>query len=560
MYTRPLAFWAWQFYHHCSDQAMKGAFIISLMALAAQVHPQTVIDVEKKVEGPIGLSMEHYYDPDHKLPFSAIQETRFVLCKSAIPSYGYNTGADWLKFKLTNTGSREVFPILRIKKPILDSLELFWIEGGQLKREITGALVVNEQEYKNSTSNYFRINLHPGDTTEYYLKVVSMHSKQLSVHIDNDYSFATYEKNVTITIGFYFGALLIITLYNLFIGLGIKDPIHLLYALSNLGSLLSTLTLKGFFSAYVFNNHPDLAMPMIALNIIAFSLLSPLFCIKMVNIRSYSKVAYWMFIGVMVFGIVAVFYPYFMKLAGHQVTYLLLSIGSILFTIVAVGSGIIAIKRGNRNAKYYLIAWIIGLIGVVLYVMLLVGWLPVNYLTENLYVIGSIFEVLALSFALADRYNRIQIRKNQLERDLRFRENDLAMVISDNKMRYQFKNALLKDLEGLDKATGPEELKSKIRGLVYNLRMQVEKEAKFDFFEDQLENINAEFESRIKEKYPDLTQAEIEIIYLIKLKLSNKDIAHFRNTTEGAIKVAKHRIRKKFQQQGLELTEIIESL
>ncbi len=208
---------------------------------------------------------------------------------------------------------------------------------------------------------------------------------------------------------------------------------------------------------------------------------------------------------------------------------------------------------------FYLLAWLVGWIGVILYVLVLMGWLPINFLTENLYLVGSVIEVSALSFALAKRYNHVLIDRNQLERDLKFRENDLSLVISDNKMRYQFKNALLEDLEKLRALTG-DELKRNVNSLTYDLKSQVEKEKKFDFFEDQLENINAEFEAKLKERYPDLTQSEIEICFLIRLNLSNKDIAHFRNTSEGAIKTVRYRIRKKIGEEIDDLNEMIKNI
>ncbi|MEO9806444.1 MAG: 7TM diverse intracellular signaling domain-containing protein [Reichenbachiella sp.] len=546
-------------YYYRKKVMLRLALVIYMvLQCAIELAAQSILDIVRPVETPIGLHFSHFYDPLNELDYGEVQNREFEVCESEILNFGYNIGADWLAFTFANSSNKDVSRILRINKPILDTLVLYHSSEGVVEKEMTGALVAREQEFKHSTSNYFRIQVAAQDTVKYYLKIVSMHSKQLAIYVTSDYEHAEYEQASTITIGFYLGALIIITAYSLFLGFGINDPLYLLYALSNFGSLIATLTLKGFFTGYVFNNQPELSLFFVPVNIASFSILSSFFCIRFINIREYSKLAYYMFYAVVGYGLFAILFPYVLHTVGYPSTFKMLSYATLLFTITAVVSGIVAIRHGDRNAIYYLVAWFIGWIGVVMYVLLLVGVLPINFITENLYMVGSVIEVSALSFALAKRYNNVLIDKNQLERDLLFRESDLTMVISDNKMRYQFKNALLEDLEQLKRAK-PSDLIKKMNSLILDLRMQVDKEKKFDFFEDQLDHVNAEFESRLKEHYPDFTKTEIEIIYLIRLNLSNKDIAHFRNTTEGAIKSARHRIRKKLG-GAVDLNELIKNI
>ncbi|GEM_PF-4128688 len=289
---------------------------------------QRPIDIAGKVENPIGLRLVHYYDASNQLTYQEILDQPFAPSQDRILNFGYNTGADWLSFSLHNTGGEELHQVLRINKPILDTLELYFEENGQLRKEMTGALVIKDREYEHSTSNYFRIKVSPNDTVKYHLKVVGMHSKQLAIYVTSDYEYAKYEQNSTIIMGFYLGVLIIITVYSLFLGFGIRDPLYLLYALSNFGSLVATLTLRGFFTGYIFNNQPELSLLFVPINITSFSVLSSFFCIRMINIKQYSKVAYYMFYAVVVFGILAVVYPYTLHELGHPSTFKLLSYGT----------------------------------------------------------------------------------------------------------------------------------------------------------------------------------------------------------------------------------------
>ncbi|MEO9806437.1 MAG: 7TM diverse intracellular signaling domain-containing protein [Reichenbachiella sp.] len=519
-------------------------------------YSQEIIDVgEEVIENPIGQRTTHFYDSSRGMGYQEIKGKTFIALDARVPNFGYNTGADWLKFTLFNSSEQVVEKILRIDKPIIDSLELYYESNGVMKRQITGAMVLKSQKYEHSKSNYFQIALSARDTITYFLRVTGMHSKQVSIHVNNDYEYSTYEQGVTLTIGFYFGALLIITLYNLFLGLTVKDPLYLFYALSNLGALLATLALKGFFTGYIFPNNPEAILIVVPVCIISFTLFSSCFCIRMVSIRKYSALTYYLFIGVIVFGVIAVVYPYSMTQMGFHSTYMPLSIGTFVFTIIAWVSGVIAVRNGNKNAKYYLAGWTIGLIGALQYALLLNGFLPLNFFTENLYLIGSVIEVLTLSFGLAGRYNAIQLERNELKRNLRHREGDLEMVISDNRYRHQFKKNMLEKVQEINHAS-MERMPSKLNSFVTSLKMQLETEDKLNYFQDKIERINAEFEAKLKERCPELTPGEIEICYLIKVNLSNKEIAGLRKTSEGAIKVARHRIKKKMNVSSLEEVEI----
>src|SRR5690606_20121169 len=63
-------------------------------------------------------------------------------------------------------------------------------------------------------------------------------------------------------------------------------------------------------------------------------------------------------------------------------------------------------RRGSRQAGFFLLAWLLFLVGVLMYTATLLGLLPSNSITTNGMMIGSAAEVLMLSLGLADRINR----------------------------------------------------------------------------------------------------------------------------------------------------------
>ncbi len=75
----------------------------------------------------------------------------------------------------------------------------------------------------------------------------------------------------------------------------------------------------------------------------------------------------------------------------------------VAINIIIVSS--ISLYRGNRVARFFLIAWMFLLIGMILYALRSYGLVPDIIITAYGAQIGSVFEVVLLSIALADRIN-----------------------------------------------------------------------------------------------------------------------------------------------------------
>ena len=65
----------------------------------------------------------------------------------------------------------------------------------------------------------------------------------------------------------------------------------------------------------------------------------------------------------------------------------------------------------------------------------------------------------------------------------------------------------------------------------------------------------------MRTNYPNLRQSDIRIISLMKLNLSNKAMAGMLGVTSDAIRMSKHRIRKKLElPENTELEQFIQNL
>src|SRR5690606_32166186 len=83
-------------------------------------------------------------------------------------------------------------------------------------------------------------------------------------------------------------------------------------------------------------------------------------------------------------------------------------------------------RKNNRAAYFYLIAYSIFLVFVVIFVLRNFNVVPYNTFTANILEIGSVIQIVLLSFALADKINtyRKEKEESQLEAIAIAKENE----------------------------------------------------------------------------------------------------------------------------------------
>ncbi|AUC86290.1 hypothetical protein CW731_13830 [Polaribacter sp. ALD11] len=151
------------------------------------------------------------------------------------------------------------------------------------------------------------------------------------------------------------------------------------------------------------------------------------------------------------------------------------------------------------------------------------------------------------------------LREN-LEHKLDFRMKELtnlALFISQRSSIYKDLTTSFKSLN----FTSVDQLKKDINSLIKEYTF------KFDFNEDiqkfhtNVETLQSDFLFKIKEKYPKLTEKEIQLSVQVKLKLSSKEIANLNNISLNSVEIGRHRLRKKLNLEKKEnLLEFLQKI
>ncbi|MBK7696865.1 MAG: hypothetical protein IPI30_21885 [Saprospiraceae bacterium] len=95
-----------------------------------------------------------------------------------------------------------------------------------------------------------------------------------------------------------------------------------------------------------------------------------------------------------------------------------------------------------------------------------------------------------------------------------------------------------------------------------NLRVKtILTEGEWVKFKELFERVHTGYFTRLKSRFPGLTQGEIRFFALIKLSFTNKDMAATLGVGPGAIRTMKSRLLKKLDLDGkLSLEEVVEEI
>lgn len=375
-------------------------FTILLHGFKSFAEPVILFTENGKVQ-QIGQFVSILEDSNGKMTLAdAVKATAYKPATSNVPNLGVSNSVFWIKFVVQNNSGNDRL-LLELDQPTIDEAILYAIEqDGSIKEQAEGEFKkYNERRYNNQ-NHVFDLHLKQGEVHTYYLKVRSAEQMVLPMFIGDAKPVMESLMNRDVIFGLFFGIMLVMLLYNLFIYFTTKDKGYLYYVFYIFTLSLSQASLSGYAfrflwpdsiwmaqnSVYLFPSIAGLAAMVFVKEFMQTKTVAPKLT-KVLNVL----------IGVFVFAILAVFLG--MKLLSFNLMQLNTAIGSLFVLYLSA----VVLRRGNKSALFFLIAWSILLVGATVFVLKDFGVFPYNNFTSSILAIGSAVEVVLLSFALADK-------------------------------------------------------------------------------------------------------------------------------------------------------------
>lgn len=151
----------------------------------------------------------------------------------------------------------------------------------------------------------------------------------------------------------------------------------------------------------------------------------------------------------------------------------------------------------------------------------------------------------------------IELEKVSLSSEVRLKNKDLTDFAIDISRKHELLQHVKQEIASL-KLIPSAEIEEKIKTLLVYVNNQLIIDQNSIEFQNNIENVNYEFFEALSEKHPSLTQTDRKIAGLIRLNLSNKEIAVMRGVSYKAAKISRYRLRKKMNLD--EADDIVEML
>ena len=214
----------------------------------------------------------------------------------------------------------------------------------------------------------------------------------------------------------YFGVILVMLLYNLFLFLSIGDRSYLEYSIYILMVGGTQLVLNGYAPVFGAENVPWLNLRLTHFFGVFSGLTTIVFAQNFLRLSHYVP---WLhkLLNVYFALYVVAFVLTIFDLLVWSYSVINFCAGAIFFLIPGA---IITMRKGYAPARYFLIAFSVFIAAVLVFVLKDTGLIPYNQWTFFALPLGSAFEVILLSLALASRINQLKregakAREEQLE-------------------------------------------------------------------------------------------------------------------------------------------------
>ncbi|WP_109019780.1 7TM diverse intracellular signaling domain-containing protein [Leptospira kobayashii] len=368
----------------------------------------------------VGKYVHYLEDPESKLDFAAIsseeKKSSFLKSESDTINFGQTNYSYWLKMDFKNETDEKTRQILEIDYSNIDEVEFYQplLKNSEIVYEVqkTGMkFPFSSRKWINRNFIYL-IELLPGENKTIFFRTRTSGGLILPLVLWNDISFMLHDSNVQQGLGFYYGLMVVMLLYNLFIYLSVRDISYFYYIGYIFGLLGIQLVLTGHGFQYLWSDFPWMQRNFYVVFSGICLVSSLLFARSFLNIKEHSPLLNKI-IGVLVFLNILVFFSvYFLPPESTVKIALIVTVPS---AIIPFFAGIVSFMKNYKPARYYLLAFSALILSGLLAVSKFLNVLGSNFFTDYGLYIGSGMEVVLLSLALASRINIIKKEKEEAQ-------------------------------------------------------------------------------------------------------------------------------------------------
>jgi two-component system, sensor histidine kinase LadS len=336
----------------------------------------------------------------------------------------------WIRFRVS---TKDPGPwCVQAEHPLTDNMQLYHKTGKGWQVSIAGYDYQFKTRELCSNVMVFPLRLAQNDTADYYLRIQSSTPIYIVLRAGTTQDFWEQQLLDSIFTGFFFGIMLVMMLYNLFLFVTNRDRVYIFYVLYVFFSVLFISFTNGYLAFF-----PDFLRQIYNFNHLIFPSLfgyfGLFFTMRFLQTKKYAprlnKFIYLFMAVVTVIVIIGFF--------NAGLGLMMIQLAGILLTVLSLVVGFTVLKAGYAPARYYLFGFGIYMLGLCAYIVCALasidmGNLPPHYIL----MASSALEAIILSFAIGDKLN-------MAVRDKQVAQEEKLKAISLNEQLVREQNVIL---------------------------------------------------------------------------------------------------------------------
>lgn len=391
--------------------------VLSLLLFSWAALSQPIILKEDAGRVDVKGRLSHWRDAKGTLTLEEAQQLIFFPLKpNEAPNFGFDKAAHWFKLDLVNQSNNSNW-LMEIDYAPLDRIDLYMLSDSSLTwiHKIGGdnfPITARDLQHRHPI---FSITILPGESKTIFLRVQTISSVQMPISLWHRSAFQNATYTIQLINGFFYGGMILMMFYQLFIFISVRDKITFYYVLTLLTMVNVVAFFQGYTFLYLFPNNPWFNDILAMITGPAFVLCSTLLTRAFLNLRRVSQVLDNLLLGNMFIdlALVVLMILFFRKVSYQYHNYIIFM--HCLLALICAGH---CFYKKYKPARYYLLAWFTVFVAAGVFTISSVGFMP-GYLGTNYtgLMVGCLLQTLFISFALGDRWSDLR-KENQRGKEL----------------------------------------------------------------------------------------------------------------------------------------------
>ncbi|MFQ3580897.1 MAG: sensor histidine kinase [Chloracidobacterium sp.] len=387
---------------------------------------------------PLTARLDMLEDPARQLTIEqvATASLAFQPVNRRVLNLGYTTSAYWFRVRLKNDTAHEVEQLIEVEQPYLGRVDCYLLQGNApvtaLAPLVAGdALPISLRAIPHRLP-IFPVKLPAQAECTVYLRVETQGSFTFSAKLWPSFEHARKDRIHSFLLGVYYGLLLLLLLYNVTLFVGLRDEASFYFA--------AYILAIGFFQSSADGLLPQVQEWLFG-GIIAEGLrvrialgnaasgIAALLAQRYLNLATYHPLTHRLLgsLAIAFFGL-ALLGGIWPAQSIAQISTILMAVSSIPALLAAV----IPLRQGYRPAVYFLLAWTLVVLAVLLNTLRTLGFVPQSVDWQGILHAGTAVQALMLSFGITARMVIIKEEKEAARAEADLRANEVAISAAFN--------------------------------------------------------------------------------------------------------------------------------